>query len=884
MTGAVVPLLGPGEIKPAPQQGLYHPTLGVFDFQADGAADLYVRFTENIRDARLAIWSTGIGKALRVDQRVATPEGWREIGSLRVGDLVFGPDGQSARVVGVYPQGHREMWRVAFNDGTSVVVDDEHLWAVRTRGMKNKGLRWRVWTTKQIRESGLIDSQGYGKHFIPLTDPVQFPERELPLDPYFIGALLGDGGLTQRTPRLTSEDEDLVQGLTLPVGVNVVRYDYGKRTPSYAFVAGRRKINPVTEGLVALGLMGLGSHDKFIPDAILWGSVEQRVSCLQGLLDTDGYCGTSIEFCSVAEKLVRGVQHLVQSLGGTAKARKTEVAWRVRISLPATIAPFRLARKAMRWNRQVDPTRRITTITPSLSGEAVCIKVDREDGLFLTEDFIVTHNTHLAMAVACLLIEDNIIDHMLVVAEQNKVKDWANDDVPKHTDLTAGIYLGPRRAKTLADPPQVIVTTYETFRNDVAKFRAKSNAIIGSGPLLEWMRSKRVLLVYDEITKLRGRTSKLHIAHDYALNRTLRRHGSWVRTLGLTATSVERSPEDIFNVARILAPDLAGTVEGFQQDYIAAWDIFGNPCQFKNIFRPGNEKMPWDGYTTPLIEKLAPLVLRKRKSDADVRDQFPAMIEEPPTFVELGARHQDFYDAVEEEFADADPYEQRVVFGLLRQIAGHPRSLLRSQGKYARALVEMVGEDGLNAMGSAKEDHLIERIHRLGSQQGVAFTFYGQSILPLLQERMQHEGISLVVNHGGLSPDQRYQAQQRFKAGDAQIFLSSDAGARGLNLGVGSWLCHYELPLLFSVFRQRSDRIHRIDSIHDSVNVESVIAARTIEDSVAEVLLKRNQWSDAIDHAIHDEDYIEDADPTEGHLSAEARAALLRRARDRVKK
>lgn len=491
--------------------------------------------------------------------------------------------------------------------------------------------------------------------------------------------------------------------------------------------------------------------------------------------------------------------------------------------------------------------------------------------------------THLAMGLACLMIEDDVIDTVIVVAEQNKVADWAKDDIPKHTDLTVGIYMGAKRKKLLEEPPQVLVTTYETYRNDVATFRPRSLAVTGGGPLLDWMKTRRTLLVYDEVTKLRGRSSKLHISHDYALNRVLRREKIFVVTLGLTATSIERSPEDLFNVARVLAPDLAGTVESFNTHHIKSWDVFGNPYTFKNIWNPGSGDTPWDGTTVPLVDRLAPLIIRKRKSDPDVRDQFPAMIEEPPEFIALSPKHAAFYEAVEESYGDADPYEQRVAFGLLRQIAGHPLSLLRTQGKDARQVFDIVGEPGLRAMGCAKEDRLVERILRLAGDQIVVFTFYGQSILPLLADRMHREGITFVTNHGGLSAAARFEAQRRFKAGDVQVFLSSDAGARGLNLGVGAYLDHYELPLMFSTYRQRSDRIHRIDSSHDSVTVGTLVAEGTVEENIGNLLMRRNEWSDAVDHRYSDDDIFEEEDPGDTFISAETRATLLRRARSRSK-
>jgi superfamily II DNA/RNA helicase len=182
-------------------------------------------------------------------------------------------------------------------------------------------------------------------------------------------------------------------------------------------------------------------------------------------------------------------------------------------------------------------------------------------------------------------------------------------------------------------------------------------------------------------------------------------------------------------------------------------------------------------------------------------------------------------------------------------------------------------------MGSAKEEAMVEWAKELGGDQGVVFTFYGQSVLPLLHTRLLAEGFTVSVNHGQMSREERAESQRAFKAGETQIFLSSDAGARGLNLGCGSALLHYELPLLYSTFVQRSDRIHRIDSIHESVTVSALIAKDTVEVALADLLLKRNGWSDAV---LEDDAYVEDADPGEAFLSAQMRKALWDSARRRA--
>lgn len=503
-----------------------------------------------------------------------------------------------------------------------------------------------------------------------------------------------------------------------------------------------------------------------------------------------------------------------------------------------------------------------------------------------------TGKTHMAMATSAMLFEDGLVDQVLVICERDKVDDWALHDYPTYTDLTVGAYKGsPDRRRRIRDnPPQVLVGTYETFRNDICTFRGKRNTVTGDGPLTEWIVNKklRTMIVFDESTKLRGRSSKTHVAHDYLVNRVLRRGDHPPMLLGLSATTIEDDPEDWYNTGRIIAPELVGGVAAFYDNYVESWSEFGmtkHPSKFKNLTRNDEN---WDGTTTPLVDRLAPVVIRKRKSDPDVRDFFPRMVEEPPTLIELPSRLADFYDTVRSTLSEqqalitneykADGFEKQS-FAVLRSIAAHPMSLLRSQNALAQAIASQIGQKGLEALGAPKEDAMLKWAGRVGSDQGVIFTFYGQSVLPLLSQALRQNGYLVSDNHGSMDDKQKRDSKAAFVSGDTQFFLSSDCGARGLNLGMGSALLHYELPSLYSLFVQRSNRIHRIDSIHESVIVNSMIAKGTVEDGLANKMIRRNEWSDKFDLAIDEDSLHEDYDPGEDFMSADDRRRVLQLAR-----
>ncbi|MCX4848110.1 PhoH family protein [Streptomyces sp. NBC_00893] len=362
------------------------------------------------------------GRAQPVFTNVLTPDGWRPIGDLCVGDLVIGSNGEPTPVLGVYPQGEKDIYRVTAQDGSWTLCCGEHLWTVRTASDKRRDKPWRVLETKEM--IGNLRAAHARRYELPmLTAPVSFPEREVPMDAYALGLLLGDGCLTgTTTPSFATEDPELAEALqgSLP-GVSV-RHKGG---PDY--VLNRVKApgdvvtleNPVTRSLRELDLMGTRSHSKFVPDAYLYNSAEIRLAVLQGLLDADGGPVTQadrtcrVQYSTASIMLRDDVIALVQSLGGVAYTRRRAAEGRapglakgrevqhrydahiVDIRLPEGTEPFRLARKAEKYRAAGGgrPMRFIDSIEPAGREEAVCIQVAAEDSLYVTQDYLLTHNT-----------------------------------------------------------------------------------------------------------------------------------------------------------------------------------------------------------------------------------------------------------------------------------------------------------------------------------------------------------------------------------------------------------------------------------------------------------------------------------------------------------
>ncbi|MFE6228101.1 PhoH family protein [Streptomyces sp. NPDC057854] len=360
------------------------------------------------------------GRSQPVFTNVLTPDGWRPIGTLEVGDLVIGSNGEPTPVLGVYPQGERDIYRVSAQDGSWTLCCGEHLWTVRTRDDARRNKPWRVLETQDM--IGNLRAAHARRYELPLlTAPVAMPEREVPMDPYALGLLLGDGCLTgSTTPTFSTEDPELAKELeaVLP-GVSV----RAKGGPDYVLnrVSAPGDVitleNPVTRVLRQLDLLGTRSHSKFVPDDYLQNTAEVRLAVLQGLLDSDGGPVTQkdrtcrIQYSTASIALRDDVIALVQSLGGVAYTRRRAAEGRpqgtalgkhrhdshvVDIRLPEGIEPFRLARKRDAYHAAGGggrPMRFIDSIEPAGREETVCIQVAAEDSLYVTQDYLLTHNT-----------------------------------------------------------------------------------------------------------------------------------------------------------------------------------------------------------------------------------------------------------------------------------------------------------------------------------------------------------------------------------------------------------------------------------------------------------------------------------------------------------
>ena len=362
-------------------------------------------------------------KAQPLSEPVLTPNGWVPMGSIRPGDFVIGSDGKPTRVVDIEPQGVKKIYRVETTDG-STRCTDEHLWTVRHTDHRTpwKTVELRDLMERPLRSKPKREGNGQPKWELPARPVVHYsPQGDLPIDPYALGLLLGDGNFTHDwAPSYSSADPELLgymRNYHESLGGLVSEKQRNEETFWTQYLActpyegGLRNVtrNPLRAKLKELGLDKKKAVDKFVPPMYLTATPEERLALLQGLLDTDGsVLNSGALFHNTSLALCEAVQEIARSLGGKASIRMRREAtpeglgefgsklrsYDVYLRLPNEFNPFRLTRKAEKIKKATRGTSlTITDVVEEGEEECQCILVENEDGLYISDHFILTHNT-----------------------------------------------------------------------------------------------------------------------------------------------------------------------------------------------------------------------------------------------------------------------------------------------------------------------------------------------------------------------------------------------------------------------------------------------------------------------------------------------------------
>lgn len=367
------------------------------------------------------------GKAQPLHTRVLTPQGWKKMGDMKVGDIVCTPSkGENAKVLGVYPQGERDVYRFTFNDGTTADTADNHYWVMQSanqyssahKSALGKGRGQFLMTTKELAD--LYEGKGpkpADRMALPLVDPITFDYPEKPRIPaYLMGLLIAEGNLTAGMPVLSNPEADVIEAARkCAESIGFEFHKVGDDSITYRVVLGANEPGRswMPDYIRELGL-DCKSVEKHIPPVYLYASIQDRIDLLHGLFDGDGWVTKSgrAVYSSSSKQLAEDVAALARGLGLRATVSQPHTPfyvkdgkriycqdhYRVHLNGSTSILPFSSSKHLAKWDNADDPTfikqRRILQTVEYLGKmPCQCIYIDHPLHLYLMDNYTPTHNT-----------------------------------------------------------------------------------------------------------------------------------------------------------------------------------------------------------------------------------------------------------------------------------------------------------------------------------------------------------------------------------------------------------------------------------------------------------------------------------------------------------
>lgn len=380
--------------------------------------------SNNINESQLfLVKSTGFGKAEPYSRKIPTPtpQGYTLMGDLKVGDYVFDQTGRPTKILQIFEQGEKDVYKVTFNDRRTAYCCEDHLWTVATRQSDQyytKSLKEIMNDYRKIRpgyeHSDDILSGYICKYHIPACQPVNYPHRDVPIDPWVLGCFIGNGCCLERPLTISSCNDRIPRKIAEICGFRFKKSSKNNYSYTFKYIDGHN-VQTIDFFKDFTSQICCKSGNKFIPEIYLVNDVDTRMRLLQGLMDTDGSVSYnngkySVLYSSTSKKLLTQIKQLLYSFGfsgtiveDTRKDKYTSsfcasLVFRVPNTFKEQI--FTMDYKRHMFERINNFKQRnvyghfiIKDITYSHKEQCRCIMVDNPEHLYLTEDFIVTHNT-----------------------------------------------------------------------------------------------------------------------------------------------------------------------------------------------------------------------------------------------------------------------------------------------------------------------------------------------------------------------------------------------------------------------------------------------------------------------------------------------------------
>ena len=760
----------------------------------------------------------GLGKFLWNETLIYCEFGVKKMGEIVVGDKVIGSDGKPYNVTGVFPQGKKEMYKITFNDGFSIMSGDEHLWSVSSPnyGKNRKNERRKkslILSTKQMYEGGKItikgidhnkekdyeietyykSQNGNNKWQIPIVQPIEFKNNnsQLPIDPYLLGLGLGDGHFKKENIRFSVHKDDydeLFNSFSLKENK-----PYQNKRNGY--------IN-VKKNLFELGIEHTRSKNKFIPNIYKYTSVENRLSILQGLMDTDGHCMLSkngnfcgTEFSTISEKLCDDVCEIVQTLGGIArkKSRKSyykkedsrvecNISYRVNIKLPSGMNPFRLKRKSERYiePKKYPTGRYISKIEKYGENYCTCISVDSPDKLYVAEHCIVTHNT-TSTIIASL---ETGAKKILIICPASLKINWERE-IRNYTDRSVYIAEG----KNFSTEHDFVIVNYDILKNFYDIKNKENTQIYQFNP---------DLIIIDEAHYVQnGQAQRTKLVNHF----TKRSERVWL----LSGTPMTSRPMNYYNLLNIIESPVSQNWMAYAIRYCQGYQI--NAGKRKVWIVNGASNLE------ELRDRTAKQFLRRLKEE--VLDLPEKII--TPVYLRLKSKE---YETLMGEYYD-----------WYRSNTGESSSLTIQFSKLMKVRQVIAEEKIKNTI------ELAENILEQGKKV-IIFTNFTDT----LNRIHEHFGKSSVKLDGSSTKPQRQYAVDQFQENDKiKVFVGNmKAAGVGLTLTAAEAVIMNDLSFVPGDMSQAEDRAYRIGQ-KNSVSVYYPIFENTIEGVIYDIVNTKKQ-------------------------------------------
>jgi hypothetical protein len=776
-----------------------------------------------LRNERVIIGDEmGLGKAQPLTAKILTPKGFVLMKDILVGQDIINSQGRVSQVTGVFPQGIKKVYEVEFSDGAKTKCTDEHLWTVNTALRKWYGSQARLLELQQFKND-LFTTSGNTKYFIPIVKPIHFNDKKVLIHPYLLGVLLGDGGLAHRTI-ISTGDTEILEFISplLPLNMSITK---SKSKYDYCLVYKKGARNPLREYLKKLGLHGLKSKDKFIPQEYLINSIDKRINLLCGLMDTDGYVskdGCITQFSSSSNELIEGVRFLVQSLGGTVKQSSKlpkggQRAYTLTLSLPKGLIPFRLSRKVKRFMPKTKylPYRGIRKVTYLGEEETQCIRVNAPDSLYITDEFILTHNT--IQTIASIHAKD--LYPALIICPASLKLNWKREFESWINRRSVFIVNGKSNSTALYC--DVVVINYDIVKKhkDLLSQIDFKTIVMDESHYLKNYKAQRTEAVKELAKKIPYRVA-------------------------LSGTAILNRPSELISQLTILnrLTDFGGFTK-FTQRYCNAFkDRFGLNISGATNLEELNEKLRMICYI--------------RRTKSEVLKELP---EKQRAIVPIELTNRAEYDKAEED-----------LISYLQEKALADKEFLDSISHLSEAEQELAkNERAMSVEEKTRRAEQLVRIEALkqccvnGKIEGAIewidnFLESGEKLVVFATHRDIINKLSKKYNApkitGDTTSEDRQKAVDMFQTEpDCKlIFLNIKAGGVGLTLTASSNVTFLELDWTPASMSQAEDRCHRIGQIN-SVTAWYLLADDSIDNEIYALLQEKERIVNGVLEGTGDE-------------------------------